>query len=205
MEISFTKRRILITGLSKRDDPKTVHLGYFLFSEARCFFGVLQPYNMLKKILLRGRLIDCDGNLLEWKSFFLKRLQYDQLKLAIRANPEWGGEVDSSFRGSSEYWQRWAILRSLQPGKILYNRLNQQQPFSAHIAKPATQTVTAPLQTSVFETLQANKVVSVNLEVGEEVEWIWRFAPPGKNFVSGYTINKKSGQKISASTLENIV
>lgn len=114
MEIEYTKREILKGGLSEKSDPITAPLGYFLFVEANCFFGVLPPFRMLNKTLEKGRLITADGAVLEWKPKRISRLHYEQLKRSLKENPRWGGEVDDRFRGSREYWQRWAILRSVE-------------------------------------------------------------------------------------------
>lgn len=114
MEIVYTKREILKGGLSEKSEPRTVPLGYFLFVEANCFFGVLPPYRMLNKTLEKGRLIAADGSILEWETKRISRMQYEQLKRTVRDNPRWGGEVDEGYRGSRKYWERWAILRSIQ-------------------------------------------------------------------------------------------
>lgn len=37
----------------------------------------------------------------------------------------------------------------------------------------------------------ANRVVSVDVEDGEEVEWTWTSLPDGSRYVSGYTITRK--------------
>jgi hypothetical protein len=39
----------------------------------------------------------------------------------------------------------------------------------------------------------ANRVISVELNDDEEVEWGWTLLPNGQRYVSGYTIIKKSG------------
>jgi predicted short-subunit dehydrogenase-like oxidoreductase (DUF2520 family) len=45
-------------------------------------------------------------------------------------------------------------------------------------------------------TLASNRVVSVILQPGEEVAWIWTSTPGGASYVSGYTIVKSdSGLK----------
>ncbi len=119
MVIEYTKRELLVNGLSEVKTHRRAPLGYFLFVEARCFYGVLQPYDMLSKIMQSGKLISANNVLLEWKPFRLRRLQYEEIKQSIINNPQWGGEVDDGFRGSSEYWQRWAILRSLDNNSLL--------------------------------------------------------------------------------------
>lgn len=39
--------------------------------------------------------------------------------------------------------------------------------------------------------LPPNRVISVELENGEDVEWVWASLPDGTKYVSGYTIVKK--------------
>ena len=114
MDIEYTKREILKGGLSEKTEPRLVPLGFFLFVEANCFFGVLPPFRLLNKTLEKGKIITSDGAVLEWRPKRISRIDYEQLKRAVRDNPRWGGEVDEGFRGSREYWQRWAILRSVQ-------------------------------------------------------------------------------------------
>jgi hypothetical protein len=43
------------------------------------------------------------------------------------------------------------------------------------------------------QTLPANRVLSVLLRPGEEVQWIWSVNPRGVSYVSGYEILNKSG------------
>jgi len=54
-------------------------------------------------------------------------------------------------------------------------------------------TVFAPQPTlmSSFE-LPANRVISVELNPEEEVEWAWTLLPDGTSYVSGYTISPKT-------------
>jgi hypothetical protein len=113
MEITYTRRRFTSTGLSGREGPYSAPLGYFLFVEAACYFGVLPPFTMLNKTLAKGRLISGEGAVLEWTPMRLGRLQYEELKHSLEDNPQWGGEVDDNFRGSRKYWERWAILRTV--------------------------------------------------------------------------------------------
>lgn len=113
MEIEYTFREILEDGVSNPVGPFRAELGYFLFVEAACFFGVLPPFRMLNNKLMTGRMISTQGRVLEWEPRRINRIHYEQLKRSIKANPEWGGEVDDGFRGSREYWERWAILRSV--------------------------------------------------------------------------------------------
>jgi hypothetical protein len=114
MIIEYSKREFLVKGLSDAKNYFCTPLGYFLFAEAQCFFGVLQPYPMLRKVMETGRLISAKNIILEWKPFRLSRTQYERVRQSIIDHPEWGGEVDDGFEGSSAYWQRWAILRSLR-------------------------------------------------------------------------------------------
>ena len=52
-------------------------------------------------------------------------------------------------------------------------------------------TVSAPQPVSVqIDTALANRVISVNLDDDEEVEWTWTSLPNGQSYVSGYTIKK---------------
>ncbi|WP_414590484.1 hypothetical protein [Anabaena sp. CCY 9614] len=39
--------------------------------------------------------------------------------------------------------------------------------------------------------LPPNRVISVELENAEDVEWVWMSLPDGTKYVSGYTIVKK--------------
>ncbi|MGQ9425538.1 hypothetical protein ACXYTJ_07710 [Gilvimarinus sp. F26214L] len=114
MNITYTRREFGADGLGEREGPYTAPLGYFLFAEAACYFGVLPPYSMLNKTLGEGRLVSAGNMVLEWQPMRINRLQYEELKRSVQANPHWGGEVDDGFRGSRKYWERWAILRSLQ-------------------------------------------------------------------------------------------
>ena len=190
MNITFTRRQILIRGLSEPGRSKTVPLGYFLFSEARCFFGVLKPYNLLKKVLLSGFLIDEDGNVLEWKPFSITRLQYADLACAIKTNPAWGGEVDESFRGSSKYWQRWAILRSLQPDKPLH-RTMKQLTYDLSSVNPSKRIHTPSLTTPLSVLFQQNQFVFKEIESDKGVNWIWTLAAMDHNVMPSYSLNKK--------------
>jgi len=113
MDIEYTKRELLAGGLSQPHGPFVANLGYFLFEEAGCYFGVLPPFNMLNKTMQTGRLISAENTVLEWKPRRISRMQYEELKRDIRRNPQWGGEVDEGYRGSRKYWERWAILRSV--------------------------------------------------------------------------------------------
>lgn len=113
MEIIYTRRCFTTAGLSEKEGPFSAPLGYFLFVEAACYFGVLPPFSMLNKTLSTGRLISADGAVLEWQPKRIGRLQYEELKHSLEDHPEWGGEVDDNFRGSRKYWERWAILRTV--------------------------------------------------------------------------------------------
>jgi hypothetical protein len=55
-------------------------------------------------------------------------------------------------------------------------------------------TILAP-ETTFLPSVQppANRVVSVDLEEDEEVQWTWTYLPDGQKYVSGYTIIKKPG------------
>jgi len=125
MEIQYTKRRITADGI-QGDVEKVVGLlstriGQFLFVEAGCFFGVLPPFSMLNKTLMKGKIVSAHNTILEWKPLRLSRSQYEELQGSIKRNPQWGGEVDEAFRGSRKYWERWAILRSLEKIPMLGN------------------------------------------------------------------------------------
>jgi hypothetical protein len=113
MEITYTRRYFTRDGLGEREGPFLAPLGYFLFVEAACYFGVLPPFSMLNKTLSKGRLISAGGAVLEWRPQRIGRLQYEELKHSLEDHPEWGGEVDDNFRGSRKYWERWAILRTV--------------------------------------------------------------------------------------------
>lgn len=114
MDIKFTKRQFLAKGMSDPAGPFRTELGYFLFVEAACFYGVLPPFTMLNGMLSEGRIISTKNYLLQWEPFRIKRIDYEELKWAIQDNPQWGGEVDEGFRGSRKYWSRWAMLRNLE-------------------------------------------------------------------------------------------
>jgi len=45
--------------------------------------------------------------------------------------------------------------------------------------------------------LPANRVISVELNADEAVEWIWTSLPSGASYASGYTIIKKTESKMS--------
>ncbi|GAB1257820.1 hypothetical protein [Aurantivibrio plasticivorans] len=113
MDIRFTKRKFLEKGLSEPAGPFRTELGYFLFVEAACFYGVLPPFTMLNSMLREGKIISTKNYLLEWQPFRMTRIDYEELKWAIQDNPTWGGEVDEGYRGSRKYWSRWAMLRTL--------------------------------------------------------------------------------------------
>lgn len=52
--------------------------------------------------------------------------------------------------------------------------------------------VVAPQPSLVsHSSLPPNRVISVELEDGEDVEWMWMALPDGTKYVSGYTIVKK--------------
>ncbi len=125
MEIQYTKRRITADGI--QDDIEKVvgslsaRIGQFLFVEAGCFFGVLPPFSMLNKTLMKGKIVSAHNTILEWRPLRLSRSQYEELQKSIKKNPQWGGEVDERFRGSRKYWERWAILRSLEKMPMLGN------------------------------------------------------------------------------------
>lgn len=114
MDITYTRRQFTTNGLGKREGPFSAPLGYFLFVEAACYFGVLPPFSMINKTLSQGRLISADNAVLEWEPRRINRLHYEELKDSLEQNPSWGGEVDDAFRGSRKYWERWAILRSVE-------------------------------------------------------------------------------------------
>lgn len=114
MKITYTCRQLTAEGFGKRQGPYTRPVGYFLFVEAACYFGVLPPFRMLNNTLAQGRLISADNVLLEWQPFRIRRWDYEEVKRSLTANPQWGGEVDEGFRGSRKYWERWAILRSVE-------------------------------------------------------------------------------------------
>lgn len=113
MDITYTRRQFTVDGLGERTGPFSAPLGYFLFVEAACYFGVLPPFTMINNTLVKGRLISADNVVLEWRPMRINRLHYDDLKHSLEDNPTWGGEVDDGFRGSRKYWERWAILRSV--------------------------------------------------------------------------------------------
>ncbi|MGH1470663.1 MAG: hypothetical protein ACRBCS_05680 [Cellvibrionaceae bacterium] len=128
MKIQFTKRNITAGGIASSVDGNhyveinsllSLEIGEFLFVEAGCFFGVLPPYSMLNSTLMKGRLFSAHNTILEWKPMRLSRLDYEELQASIKNNPQWGGEVDERFRGSRKYWERWAILRSLEKMTLL--------------------------------------------------------------------------------------
>ena len=59
--------------------------------------------------------------------------------------------------------------------------------------RPMRRAVQAPAPNlPPFAPLPPNRVVSVVLRPGEDVEWIWTYAPNGASYVSGYTITKQS-------------
>lgn len=59
--------------------------------------------------------------------------------------------------------------------------------------------VTAPQPIfAALSQLPANRVISIQLNNEEEVEWNWTFLPDGQKFVSGYTIIKKPETTLSA-------
>lgn len=59
--------------------------------------------------------------------------------------------------------------------------------------QPKQRTITAP-QSFGFSAgeLPANRVLSVELDWDEEVQWTWTVMPDGKKYVSGYTIHKSN-------------
>ncbi len=114
MEIQYVKRQLLSRGLGEKQGPFSAHLGYFLFAEAHEFFGVLPPYQVLNKTLEKGRLWSSDNTIFEWQPFRLSRTEYDDLKVAIEMNPGWGAEVHEEFQGSRKYFERWALLRTIE-------------------------------------------------------------------------------------------
>lgn len=113
MDMTYTRRQFTTRGLGEKQGPFCAPLGYFLFVEAACYFGVLPPFTMINKTLAKGRLISADNAVLEWEPMRISRMRYEELKRSVAANPGWGGEVDDGFRGSRKYWERWAILRSV--------------------------------------------------------------------------------------------
>lgn len=112
IEITYTERHWQEDGLAAKQGPFAEPLGKLLFANAKSFYGILPPYTLLRKNLQKGRLLGCDGVLYEWQPFRLSRLDYDQLKADLKANPQWGGEVIEGYKGSRVYWDRWAILKA---------------------------------------------------------------------------------------------
>ncbi|MFB2895248.1 hypothetical protein ACE1CI_20255 [Aerosakkonemataceae cyanobacterium BLCC-F50] len=54
-------------------------------------------------------------------------------------------------------------------------------------------TVFAPQPTLVLSSnLPANRIISVELNDNEDVEWMWATLPDGTKYVSGYIIVKKT-------------
>ncbi len=53
--------------------------------------------------------------------------------------------------------------------------------------------VTAPQSSGLVSQTQPNRQLSVRLEEDEDVQWIWTRSPDGQQYVSGYTIVKRSG------------
>lgn len=49
-------------------------------------------------------------------------------------------------------------------------------------------TVTAPSPSSTTANLPPNRVLSVTLREGEDVEWLWTTTADGTRYVSGYRI-----------------
>ncbi|MGI1679830.1 MAG: hypothetical protein K6L75_13900 [Cellvibrionaceae bacterium] len=128
MEIQFTKRKITAGGVAAigvdngfgdNNASLTAELGEFLFVEAGCFFGVLPPFSMLNSTLMKGKLFSAHNTILEWEPRRISRSAYEELQRSIKNNPQWGGEVDNRFKGSRKYWERWAILRSLEKMTLL--------------------------------------------------------------------------------------
>lgn len=54
--------------------------------------------------------------------------------------------------------------------------------------KTSGRTVTAPSPSSATANLPPNRVLSVTLGEGEEVEWLWTTTADGTRYVSGYRI-----------------
>ncbi len=48
--------------------------------------------------------------------------------------------------------------------------------------------------------LPANRVLSVVLQAGEDVEWTWTSLPNGGSYVSGYAIVSRSPETLARST-----
>ena len=145
---------------------------------------------MLNKTLEKGKLIAADGAILEWKPKRISRMQYEQLKRSVRDNPRWGGEVDDGFRGSREYWQRWAILRSLQPDKPLH-RTMKQLTYDLSSVNPSKRIHTPSLTTPLSVLFQQNQFVFKEIESDKGVNWIWTLAAMDHNVMPSYSLNKK--------------
>lgn len=43
MDMTYTRRQFTARGLGERQGPFRAPMGYFLFVEAACYFGVLPP------------------------------------------------------------------------------------------------------------------------------------------------------------------
>lgn len=111
MEIRYTKRVIGEEGIGPIEGPYWAPLGYLLFVERACYFGVLPPYTILNKMLLDGGVTNPENVYLTWQPFSLTKQQYSWLKRSVEMNPHWGGEVDESYKGNRAYWEHWAMLR----------------------------------------------------------------------------------------------
>jgi hypothetical protein len=57
----------------------------------------------------------------------------------------------------------------------------------------STKRIVQPPVTQLAE--QSAPVISVELNEGEEVEWLWTHYPNGQSVVTGYEITKKDGSK----------
>lgn len=88
-------------------------LGEFLFTRLM-FFGILPPRDILNTTLSSGEHLDTGHHRLEWPPLMLDEHDYLRLRQDIEMHPEWGGQIDDSFRASAVGdWFHWAMMRSL--------------------------------------------------------------------------------------------
>ncbi|MDO3386375.1 hypothetical protein QWI17_11050 [Gilvimarinus sp. SDUM040013] len=114
MNIEYRRVPLTEDGLGPEEGPFLEPLGYVLFVEKACYFGVLPPIEILNEMFNEGSIVSNRNFNLLWSPFKLSNEEYRELVTAVETHPEWGGEVDTSFNGVAEDWGHWALIRSME-------------------------------------------------------------------------------------------
>jgi len=124
MKVKYTKQKFDVENETylEKEGPFESDLASLLFVEMPkdCrtdgWFGVLPPHKVLIEILEFGQYVNGNNVLFEWSPFDLTEVHFEELQAAIKANPEWGIEIEFP-PDSEEDWSHWALVRALEKKK----------------------------------------------------------------------------------------